>query len=328
MKTKQQCEHCGYEWKSRKKDPMACPRCKRRFDYPLLKLGENKKGAVGIVNIILIISIIAIILSLYAILHTPNVEEISEQSTLTKILDSDEITVCYMTWPPSVIKDPNTGEVSGFIVDIFNEIAKDSELKVTYTESTWGGFPADLNTGKCDAAIAGIYPTIGRSTSVSFTKPFFFAGNSGVAKSGDNRFTQIEDLDRADVKIAVIQGEFGHIYAEKYLPKAKLVVLDKSADLTMPLLTVSSGQADVGLSTSDVVTEYVKKHPEVKDLFSEEPYSTTPISWATRSGDQELLNFLDNGISYLKSTGFLDATAKKYAPSGWFSVEQKYASLS
>src|SRR3989344_7629146 len=157
--------------------------------------------------IILVISLIAIVLSLYAIFQSPNVEEISEQSTLTKILDSDEITVCYMTWPPSVIKDPNTGEVSGFIVDIFNEIAKDSELKVTYTESTWGGFPADLNTGKCDAAIAGIYPTIGRSTSVSFTKPFFYAGNGVAVRAGDSRFDSIEALNRDDIKIAVIQGE-------------------------------------------------------------------------------------------------------------------------
>src|SRR3989344_6192032 len=181
--------------------------------------------------LVITISVLAIILSLFALFKTPTNVTSIEKSTFDNILEKDEITVCYMTWPPSVIKDPNTGKLSGFIIDIFEEVAKDANLKVKYTESTWGGFPADLNTGKCDAAVAGIYPTIGRSTSVSFTKPFFFAGNSGVAKSDDNRFTQIEDLNRADVKIAVIQGEFGHIYAEKYLPNAKLVVLDKSADL-------------------------------------------------------------------------------------------------
>jgi hypothetical protein len=29
------CKFCGYEWKSRKPKPVACPRCKRRFDYPM-----------------------------------------------------------------------------------------------------------------------------------------------------------------------------------------------------------------------------------------------------------------------------------------------------
>ncbi len=28
------CEKCGYGWLSRTEEPKACPRCKRRFDYP------------------------------------------------------------------------------------------------------------------------------------------------------------------------------------------------------------------------------------------------------------------------------------------------------
>lgn len=35
------CKFCGYEWKPRKPNPIACPRCKRRFDYPLRKVVED-----------------------------------------------------------------------------------------------------------------------------------------------------------------------------------------------------------------------------------------------------------------------------------------------
>jgi len=28
------CQYCGYEWKAKIKNPISCPRCKRRFDYP------------------------------------------------------------------------------------------------------------------------------------------------------------------------------------------------------------------------------------------------------------------------------------------------------
>ncbi|MBI2631435.1 amino acid ABC transporter substrate-binding protein [Candidatus Woesearchaeota archaeon] len=278
--------------------------------------------------VVMTISVIAIIIALFALFRAPTGVAPIEKSTFDNILEKDEIMVCYMTWPPSVIKDPNTGKLSGFMIDIFEEVAKDADLKVKYTESTWGGFPADLNTGKCDAAIAGIYPTIGRSTSVSFTKPFFYAGNSGVVKAGETRFKTIEDLNKNGVKIAVIQGEYGHIYSQKYLPKAQLVVLEKGSDNTAPLVAASSGQADAGLIMSDVVSEYVKLHPEVKDLFAEQPYSTTPIAWATRQNDQELLNFLNNGIDYLKSVGFLDATAKKHSPAGWYGLKQEYVVLS
>jgi|GEM_PF-1693943 rubrerythrin len=32
----QACGYCGYEWMARKEEPVSCPRCKRRFDYPEL----------------------------------------------------------------------------------------------------------------------------------------------------------------------------------------------------------------------------------------------------------------------------------------------------
>lgn len=28
---KNKCKHCGHEWESRTKDPLACPRCKRYY---------------------------------------------------------------------------------------------------------------------------------------------------------------------------------------------------------------------------------------------------------------------------------------------------------
>lgn len=281
-----------------------------------------------ILYIVVFISLLSLALSFISLSKTSVKIVPKEENTFSGILKNDQITICYMVWSPSVIKDPNTGELSGFIIDLFKEIIKDADLKVNYVESTWGGFPADLNTGKCDAAVAGIYPTIGRSTSVTFTQPFFYAGNSGAVKSDDNKFRTFEDVNKKGVKVAVIQGEYGHIYSQKYLTNATLIVLEKSSDLTGPLIAVSSGQADVGLSTGDTVSEYVSKHSEVKNLFPDQPYSTTPISWAVRSDDQELLNFLNNAISYLKSTGFLDATAKKYNPSGWYGLKQEYTQLS
>jgi len=33
------CKYCSYDWKSRKDEPVSCPRCKRRFDY---KVGGSR----------------------------------------------------------------------------------------------------------------------------------------------------------------------------------------------------------------------------------------------------------------------------------------------
>jgi len=269
---------------------------------------------------------IAIILSLIAIIQEDN-NQTEQETTFEKVMKEHEMTVCYIPWPPSTIKDPDTGDLSGFMIDIIDEFAKDANLKLDYVQSTWAGFPADLNTGRCDAAISGFYPTIGRSTGVAFTKPFFYGGNSAVIAKDDERLGEIEfiqDLNREDITIAVIQGDFDHIYAKKYLPNAKLLVLDKSSDIIMSLVAVSSGKADVGLSTSDTVGPYTEEHPELKALFLAEPYSIKPITWAVRHEDQELLNFLNNGLEYLEATGYLAQTINRYKPDGWYSLDQRY----
>lgn len=290
---------------------------------------EEKKIMYGVG----VLAVIALIVAMLAVMKAPSstngadTAAKAEKTTFDKVMEKDEITLCYAVWPPSVTKDPNTGQLSGFMIDIVNEMATDANLKVNYVESTWGGFPADLNSGKCDAAIAAIYPTIGRSTAVAFTRPFFYAGNSGVVKKDDDRFKTIQDLNSDKLTIAVVQGEYGHIYAQKYLPKAKLLVLDKSSDNTAPLVAVSSGQADIGLIMGSTVTEYAKLHPEVKEIFGGVPYSTVPVSWATRTKDQELLNFLDNAISYMKATGTLDGLAAKYNSTGMITQKIEYANV-
>jgi len=244
--------------------------------------------------------------------------------TFEKIIQANSMSVCYVQWPPSVIKDPNSGKLSGFLIDMIERVGEDGGFKIKYVESSWGGFGADLQTGKCDAGIAAFYPLINRSTAVSFTRPFYFAGNNGVIRADEQKIQSVSDLDSSSVRIAVLQGEYGHVYAKRYFPKAELIVLEQGADNTAPLVAVSSGQADVGLIMDDVIGEYVKIHPEVKKLV-EEPYSATPVTWVVRPKDQQLLNFLNNAINYLEATGELDALAKKYN-SSFLTLRRKYQS--
>ncbi|MCK4757618.1 MAG: nucleotidyltransferase [Thermoplasmata archaeon] len=35
------CQYCSYEWTPRKSNPVSCPRCKRRFDYPVEEASDD-----------------------------------------------------------------------------------------------------------------------------------------------------------------------------------------------------------------------------------------------------------------------------------------------
>lgn len=258
------------------------------------------------------ISIIAIIIALFALFRVPAGEEIfTEENTLERVLKEKSVNVCYINYPPMNLKDPGTGEFSGVFVDIFESITEKSNFRTNYVESTWGNIVLDLKSKRCDVNIAGIYPLIERSTGgVIFSRPVLYIGNNGIVKKGDNRFDNLDDLNRSDITIAVVEGEQGHLYAKKYLTAANLHVIS-SSDQSLAFLEVSAGRADVGLGDSFIVERYLKTHDDVKPLL-EEPYLLRALTLAVRAGDQDWLNFLNNGINVLEASGELDTILSEY----------------
>ncbi|MFA6214836.1 MAG: hypothetical protein WC717_06210, partial [Candidatus Micrarchaeia archaeon] len=62
-------------------------------------------------------------------------------------------------------------------------------------------------------------------------------------------------------------------------------------------------------------------------LFPERPFSTEPATFATRKADQELLNFLDNGLEYMQSKGLIEASVKMYNASYWYKADIGYVEV-
>jgi polar amino acid transport system substrate-binding protein len=281
----------------------------------------NKK-LVGIAIVALLIGFL-----IYPILIP--VEEIQQkESTMDKILREGKIKTCYIHFPPLTIKDPNTGKLSGESIDAIEYIANESGLEVEYVESTWGTFIAALQSGKCDVVGTAVFTRIERAKSVSFTRPMFYLHNSVLIKKGDQRFKELEDFNNKDVKIAVIQGEVGHLYAQKHLPNAELIVLPGS-DISLALSQVSSGNADAVFTDGWTIEQYVKEHPETVDFLDVNPkaaYGMNPNAWAVRQEDTDLRNFLDTAIYNMEADGKFLEWEEKYG-SNWlrpkFELEQR-----
>lgn len=279
------------------------------------------------------LSFVALLLSVVAIFlyygernssDSTSVNSVQASSdSFARIVAEGTIKVCYVPWPPSISKDPNTGKLSGFMIDLMETISKDAELKAEYVESTWGGFAADLNAQKCDMWL-GFYPLLNRAKTISFSKPFYYIGNNVMVKS-DSSYASLEDVNTKNTKVAVIQGEFWHLYAQKFLPNAELVVLDASSDNTAPLTAVLAWQADAWMYTDDTITEFVATHSWVRKI-SDTPYSTTPDAFGIRQQDVQLLQFVNTAIDMLQAQGTFEALGKKYNAM-WFAQGNNYVPL-
>jgi polar amino acid transport system substrate-binding protein len=241
----------------------------------------------------------------------PNSEGQTTMNTLQKLLRTKELHVGYIILPPLIMKDPKTGQLTGHFVDMIEYIAKMAEFKVVYHEASWATFAGGLQSGQFDLSIAPTYATIPRAFAVAFTRPIIYVGNSAIVRRGETRFKSIEDFNRPDIVIAVTQGEQGHEYAKTNLPKATLKVISTS-DQFLTFAEVSVGRADVALGDAWATKQYANTHPEVIDLFADNPYNLTPVAWAVRYGDTDFLNFINTSISYMESIGKLAEFEKKY----------------
>lgn len=232
------------------------------------------------------------------------------EDKLQEILNEREMTVGYIPYDVLTYRDEETNEITGFFPRLLERIAAEMNIppdNIEYVATSWSDFATGLQTDKYDFTIAGLFSTIPRATSASFTDPLFYLGSSAMVNADDERFDDVDDvmdLDKEEYTIAVVSGEQSHEYVQQHFDNADIEVID-SSDLTAAMLQVSTGRADVAMSDHFVVQKFVNNHEGMEDLFADNPYNMKPITWAVSHEDQQLLTFLNNALNYLGSTGEL-----------------------
>lgn len=268
-----------------------------------------------------------LILSLCLLFAPLAVEAQQQQSVLQNIQRTKTINAGYIPYPPFVIVDPNTKKLSGYFIDLMNEIVANmgQDIKINYEETTWGTMVVGVQSGKFDVVVSGIFSTIPRSMQVTFTRPVMLVGLSAVARNDDTRFKTDEDLKKPGLTIAVTAGEVGHGYAKQFLPNAKLIVLD-TPDITRPMLEVLAGRADIGIADSMSVYNFVDAHKgKAANVFADRPlylYGTGLLL----PRDLQWKDFLDQAIDFLGYSKVLDRLEAKYKKGAteWTSLKKNY----
>lgn len=233
------------------------------------------------------------------------------KTTFQRIITDSRVRVGYVLADPWVIRNPQTGELSGTFVDTFREIAKQMGVEVEFVEATFATFAAGLQTGKYDVSIAPTFATIQRAKSVCFTVPLGALGSSAIVKAEDNRFTSLADMDKKGIVIAVTQGEQGHEYAKTNFTNAEIRVLS-GGDQNLTFAEVLAGRADVALGDAWFTSQFAKRQSKVRDLFADQPYNVIPAAWSVRYDDVDLLLFLNTSLDALETSGRLSEIDKKY----------------
>ena len=237
-------------------------------------------------------------------------KELMADSMVQNVLKKGKLRVGMDTFVPWAMKD-KTGKLIGFEIDVATRLAKDLGVKVEFVPTKWAGIIPALLTGKFDIIIGGMSVTPERNKTVNFSIPYYYTGQSMVAsKKLAAGFSSLADFNKPEVVLAVRLGSTQVVAARKYMPKAKLRQFDGEAQAFQEVI---NGNAHAAVASAPTPAYQAIKYPDQLFLPLPDTFTREPIGFAVRKGDPDSLNYLNNWIRVVRSSGWIQER-KQY----WF----------
>jgi polar amino acid transport system substrate-binding protein len=236
-----------------------------------------------------------------------------------RVISSGIIRCGYVPYPPGLIKDPNTGKITGVFADAIEEAATNLGLKVQWTEEVgWGSMIEGLNAGRYDLVCSPVWANSTRAKVADFTSPLFYSGIDAYVRTGDTRFSQsLAPANSSGIRISTIDGEMSAIIAAQEFPNAQTVSLPQTADDSQLLLNLVDGKADITFVEPYIADQFLKSHPgSVTNITPNDPVRVFPNTMMLAKGDVRLQSMMDVALSELVNSGEIDRLLAKYAGTG------------
>lgn len=254
------------------------------------------------------------------------------ETALERIQRTGVIRCGYYVFPPITYRDPNTKELSGFSVDMMNEVAKQAGLKVEWTEEfTFGNWVPAIQSRRFDVACTPMWPSLPMAKAVAFTHSMFFSGLYPVALKSNARFNEnmpLAALNKPEVTISAQEGNATYDIVKEAFPDAKIYALPPEADTASYYTTLTSKKADITLTDHNGVIQYNKAHPkeQVKLVATSEPVKLQSFPLAVLNGEQDLLNFMNLAIDEMHYDGKMSRILAKWetVPGQYLRVAKPY----
>lgn len=272
---------------------------------------NNTLRIIGLIVLILLVSFVGT--RLFSPKSTSQSNDLAQ-----KILASKEIRVGYIVYPPGLIKDPNSGQLSGIFYDALNEAGKKLGVKVTWAgETTWGTMLEDINSGKFDMIGSPVWQSAARSTQVEFSVPLMYSVIAVYARPNDHRFDNNYDaINSSDVRISIIDGELAQSITKERFPNAKVVSLPQTADVSQNYLNIASGKADVVIEEIPTANDYLKNNPgSIRNVQPNNPITINGNTMLVPHNQLAFKNMLNTALQEELNTGYIDMLIKKYQTS-------------
>jgi ABC-type amino acid transport substrate-binding protein len=245
----------------------------------------------------------------FALLLSSTGDAIAQQSALERVKKDKVLRVGWATWHPYVYRDPGSNKLTGFSVDLIEDLGKALDTRVEWIEDSWATMPAGMQAGKFDMAILmAITPP--RAEVVSFSEPVTKHGVSLlVAKDSLKGAKSWKDFDKVGTKISVTLGSNTDMFVTQTFKQAEIVRLKTTPEC---LLALNTGRVQALASTIDSLLIYAKEYPALGVVPGD--FGQSEVAFALPKGDQQMVQIVNDFVRKEKKNARIAQLLQKY---GW-----------
>ncbi len=267
------------------------------------------------------LAVVIVVVALVAIvLEFSSNQSGSQDSLADEALARGTIRIGYVVYPPNLIKDPNTGALSGISYDIAEKAAENLGLKTNWVEEVcWGSMIEGLRTERYDIIGTLIWPNSARAREAAFSTSIMYSIVYPYARSGDTRFdADLSRMNSARATLATIDGEMTSFIAQSDFPSAKTYALTQNSSVSEVLIGVTSEKADVTFVEPAIAHDFLKNNPGAIHRIGSIPVRTFGNVFAVKRGEDEFLGMWNTAIRELIFDGTVKRAVEKYSATDSF----------
>lgn len=219
-------------------------------------------------------------------------------------------------FPPFEFKDPATGEIVGWDIDIAKAFAEKLGVELVVEDMDFEAVLLAPSVNKAHIAMAGISYSEERDENLDFTMGIFNSSQVIIVK---NNSAIAGPMDLGGKIVGVQSGTVGQLLAEMdpdWAGEGEDACLAAPADVKKyttgaeAVLALTQGQVDAVIIDKFPAEKYVSTYSGVK--IAEATVYDDEYAFAVKEGNKELVEWLNAAIQEMIADGTFDAINAKY----------------
>jgi len=210
------------------------------------------------------------------------------------------------TYPPFNFKDPKTGQLTGYDIEVANLVASKLELRPQFVPTEWTAILPALASGKVDVAISQVIITPERERAFDFSTPYTYSRFQLIVRK--NERANYRSL--ADFKGRTLGVRQGSVFEEE-ARKVKDVEVRSYPAVPENLQDLAFGRIDALLDDSLMVS-YLLNNTQLPIKAGPQVGAEARIGVALRKGSPDTREAIDRILDAARADGTLRRLSLKW----------------